>query len=122
MVNLPDTQKELFGSDQHQSGSTDSPRVLNKHRHGVPKGAVYIGRPSPWGNPFAIGKDGTRAEVIDKYRRWLKGQPKLIDAARRELAGKYLVCFCWPAPCHGDVLLGLANSIGDPNPIEVKAG
>jgi len=73
------------------------------------------------GYPFAIGKDGSRAEVIDKYRRWLQGQPKLIEAARMELAGKDLVCFCWPAPCHGDVLLGLANSIEYPNPIEVIA-
>ena len=31
----------------------------------------YIGRPSPLGNPFAIGRDGTRDEVIAKYREWL---------------------------------------------------
>lgn len=29
---------------------------------------VYIGRPSKWGNPFIIGRDGTREEVIDNYK------------------------------------------------------
>lgn len=32
--------------------------VLNKHKHGIPKGAIYIGRGSKWGNPFVMGKDG----------------------------------------------------------------
>jgi Domain of unknown function (DUF4326) len=32
---------------------------------------VYIGRPSILGNPFKIGKDGTREEVGQKYRVWL---------------------------------------------------
>jgi len=27
---------------------------------------VYIGRPSKWGNPFVIGRDGSRADVIAK--------------------------------------------------------
>jgi hypothetical protein len=40
-------------------------RVLNK-RTDTHDGAVYIGRGSKWGNPFVIGRDGTRAEVIAK--------------------------------------------------------
>ena len=32
---------------------------------------IYIGRPSRWGNPFVIGKDGTREEVVEKYRNWI---------------------------------------------------
>jgi len=32
---------------------------------------VYIGRPSKWGNPFVIGRDGSRADVIAKYRTWI---------------------------------------------------
>lgn len=32
---------------------------------------VHIGRPSKWGNPFSIGKDGNRYQVIDKYREWI---------------------------------------------------
>jgi len=39
---------------------------------------IFIGRGSPWGNPFHIGRDGTRAEVIEKYRQWLLGQPELL--------------------------------------------
>ncbi|PIW12451.1 MAG: hypothetical protein COW35_01440, partial [Candidatus Infernicultor aquiphilus] len=40
---------------------------------------VYIGRPSKWGNPFTIGKDGTRSEVIEKYRIWLMKNQNLLD-------------------------------------------
>ena len=71
---------------------------------------VYIGRPSKWGNPFHIGRDGTRAEVIDKYREWLDGQPKLKAAVRRELKGKALGCWCKPRACHGDVLAEIADA------------
>jgi hypothetical protein len=39
---------------------------------------VYIGRGSKWGNPFVIGKDGDRDEVIAKYREWIKTQPQLL--------------------------------------------
>jgi hypothetical protein len=69
---------------------------------------IYIGRPSKWGNPFVIGRDGTRADVIAKYRRWLLTQPTLL-AALPELAGKTLGCWCAPQACHGDVLVELAN-------------
>ena len=86
------------------------PNVLNKHRDGVPKGAVYIGRPSKWGNPFVIGQDGDRDEVIAKYRHWLMSQHELVAAARRELVGRDLVCFCAPKSCHGDVLIEVANA------------
>jgi hypothetical protein len=89
------------------------PQVLNKHRHGIPVGAVYIGRPSKWGNPFGIGKDGTRAEVVRKYEAWLRNQPDLVEAAKRELRGKDVVCFCSPAACHGDVLVRVANAEQD---------
>lgn len=33
---------------------------------------IYIGRPGKWGNPFTIGKDGTREEVIVKYEEWIR--------------------------------------------------
>lgn len=70
---------------------------------------VYIGRPSKWGNPFAIGKDGSRAEVIEKYRRWASAKG-LDKAAKAELQGKVLGCWCSPQPCHGDVLAEWANA------------
>jgi hypothetical protein len=70
---------------------------------------IYIGRPSIWGNPFVIGKDGSRKEVVEKYRDWIMDQPHLL-ANIDTLKGKRLGCFCKPAACHGDVLAELANS------------
>jgi len=72
---------------------------------------VYIGRPSIWGNPFVIGPDGTREDVIAKYEQWLLTQPHLM-ARIRELRGKVLGCWCKPFhACHGDVLARLANAL-----------
>jgi Domain of unknown function (DUF4326) len=70
---------------------------------------VYIGRPSKWGNPFKIGKDGSREEVIQKYRRWILANPVLVAQVPTELRGKKLGCWCKPNPCHGDVLAELAD-------------
>ena len=84
-------------------------RVLNKkHLRGPVADSVYIGRPSPWGNPFVVGKDGSRVEVIAKYEAWLMQQPNLIARLDR-LKGKHLICWCAPERCHGDVLRRLAN-------------
>ena len=76
---------------------------------GLPVGAIYIGRGSQWGNPFRIGQDADRATVIAKYERWLADQHHLLRALD-ELRGHDLVCFCAPHPCHGDLLLRLANA------------
>ena len=85
------------------------PRVLNKYKDVIPADAVYVGRPSKWGNPFAIGDDGTRKEVVRRYREYVLSQPALMSSIREELRGKNLVCFCKPRACHGDVLLEIAN-------------
>ncbi len=71
---------------------------------------VYIGRGGPFGNPFRIGPDGSREEVIKKFEIWLRSQPDLIEQVKRELRGKRLGCFCAPLPCHGDVLARIANA------------
>jgi len=68
---------------------------------------VYIGRGSKWGNPYYIGRDGTREQVIKKYRKYLLASPLMDDL--HELKGKVLGCFCAPKPCHGDILAELAN-------------
>lgn len=84
--------------------------VLNARivgRHSGP-GRRYIGRPDIFSNPFVIGRDGTRAEVIAKYERWALKQPHII-AALPELVDKDLVCWCAPLPCHGDVLLDMVR-------------
>lgn len=70
---------------------------------------IYIGRPSKWGNPFKIGQDGTREDVIKKYHEWLKNQDDLMGSLN-ELQGKILGCWCAPEKCHGDILSELANN------------
>lgn len=80
-------------------------RKVGKHSDGS---RLYIGRPSKWGNPFVIGRDGSRADVIAKYRAWVLNQRELTGALD-ELRGRDLVCWCAPLACHGDVLVDLAN-------------
>lgn len=89
-------------------------KIVNK-RHGTPPGSVYVGRPSLLGNPFRIGVDGNRSEVIEKYRSWLELQ---LDDPESEvsiqfnclvtsvLKGKDLILVCWCAPlqCHAEVI------------------
>lgn len=67
---------------------------------------VYIGRPSIWGNPFKIGVDGNRKEVIAKYKDYVYHNPYLISSLH-ELKGKILGCYCKPLACHGDILVEL---------------
>jgi len=64
---------------------------------------VYIGRGTKWGNPFIIGKDGTRKRVIELYEAWILTRPDLLEDLV-ELEGKVLGCHCKPLACHGDVL------------------
>ncbi len=102
------------------------PRVLNKKTDKIPPDAVYVGRPSKWGNPFRIGEhhpaDGhkiTRQESIEFYRNALptmlavKDEEGNIILDLSELKGKDLVCWCAPLPCHADILLEFANKEQD---------
>ena len=100
------------------------PKVLNK-RHNRSYSGVYIGRPSIFGNPFIIGADGNREEVIEKYRQWVKREMSFAEETevikrtgyevptrlqiKEELKGRNLICWCAPLPCHGDILLQIAN-------------
>ena len=86
--------------------------VVNTHRS--KRFDVYVGRPSKWGNPFHIGPDGTREDVVRLYREWLQRQPHLVRALP-ELRGKVLGCFCAPHACHADVLAELANRRAEGN-------
>lgn len=76
----------------------------------LPPSTVYIGRGSKWGNPFRIGWDGTREEVIARYAEWIKTKPDLLTALP-ELRGRDLACYCAPKACHGDVLLQLVADL-----------
>lgn len=94
-------------------------RVLNRRTDKIPEDAVYVGRPTKWGNPYKIGdkikgapdKPLTRIDSIVMHHDWLLMEPdgkKLLkDIA--ELKGKDLVCWCAPLPCHADLLMELAN-------------
>lgn len=86
--------------------------IVNKHHN---KSGEYIGRGSPLGNPFVIGQHGTREQVIAKYRQWLQEQidkknPVVLDELNRlgnkaiDDKGLALQCFCYPKPCHGEVI------------------
>lgn len=95
------------------------PRVLNKHAATAEElaGAVYVGRPTKWGNPFshlpssqAKFRVSTREEAVAAYKNWIVTRPDLIEEATRELRGKNLVCWCAPKCCHGDILLEIANT------------
>lgn len=68
---------------------------------------VYIGRPSIWGNPYIIGPDGTRRQVIQKYRAWVSSmlQHSEFQTKVETLRGRVLGCYCHPRPCHGDVIV-----------------
>ena len=84
-----------------------NPFVVNR-RSGLPWD-VYVGRPSKWGNPFKVGRDGTRAECLAKYETWLLETGRYVDAAN-ELRGKVLACWCAPLSCHADILARYANA------------
>ena len=109
-------------------------RIQRKRTKGwrMPQGAVYVGRPTEWGNPFAVGDEyeygngaggrfigfvKDRAEAVDLFARAIARDIDVdVDAyphddlIRAELAGKDLACWCKLSdPCHADVLLELAN-------------
>lgn len=91
---------------------------------------IYIGREnvraglpaSKWGNPWVIGMDGTREEVIAKYEEYLPTQKHLMESLH-ELDGKILGCWCdYPnEDCHGRVLLeARKKQIQAMKPVKVK--
>ena len=82
--------------------------VRNRARHG---NVVRIDRATRWGNPFRIGPDGTRAEVIARYRTLLWAQIRSGAITLEDLAalhGCTFLCWCAPLPCHGEVLAAAA--------------
>jgi hypothetical protein len=88
---------------------------------------VYIGRAgvvfidsirfpktaSPFANPFKVGKDGSRSQVLEKYKKYIKSKLRTNVELRKKLMkmkGKNLGCWCKPEPCHGDVLVKILNT------------
>ncbi len=77
---------------------------INKERY-PPKDSI-------WCNPFKIGKDGNRDEVIQKYETYIRKKIENDHSLQEELKklkGKCLGCWCAPEPCHGNVLLKIVN-------------
>ena len=98
-------------------------RVVNRR---VEKETIYIGRGSPLGNPYIIGKDGDRETVIAKYKDYLVQQISVdnqeIITALRDIKRDHnarLGCYCKPLSCHGDVILDLLDTID--NPVETNS-
>lgn len=108
----------------------DAPkRIQRKRTKGwrMPDGAVYVGRPTRWGNPWRIGvhlcaghgRDyvqipvTTRSEAVKFFADTLSIMPRNYpsnEEVRAELRGRDLVCWCaLDQPCHADVLLEMAN-------------
>ena len=101
-----------------------------------PEGARYVGRGTRYGNPnqiapvhngylvthdngSSVGTFASKREAhrfaVEAYRAHLNANPKLADRARRELAGRDLLCWCpEDMPCHADVLLALAAEAPTP--------
>lgn len=97
-------------------------RVIHHNERVYTPWEVYVGRPSPLGNPFSHIKTTvptfrvlTREEAIINYREWLaervaKGDFKVMQALSELVLvhAKYrqldLVCWCHPRPCHANVI------------------
>ena len=115
-------------------------RIQRKRIRGwrMPPGAVDVTRPGRWGNPYRVhtvstrvhhvmrdqsvvatftSKDQARAEAVQRLRMLLAEHraPWGPQDIRDALAGRDLMCWCpIGAPCHGDLLLGIANSEATP--------
>lgn len=106
-------------------------RIQRKRTRGwrMPEGAVYVGRPSNWGNPFdwragsndAGSPDWRRSVAVELFKEWLnspwhhpeKPFPPSIVQIKAALAGHDLCCWCpLDQPCHADVLLEVAGQAG----------
>lgn len=95
---------------------TEPKRIQRKRTKGwrMPANTVSVTRPGRWGNPFKFDENSDAAWCVCRFRDWLlfseQGQ-FVAKAARRELRGKNLACWCAEdQPCHADVLLQIANT------------
>ena len=106
-----------------------SPQRIQRQRTAgwrMPENAVYVGRPSRWGNPFKVGEakwmlrhsDQARVQFYPKtaqdaadFFAHISDNDESAASIREDLAGKDLACWCpLDEPCHADVLLKIANS------------
>lgn len=73
--------------------------------------AVYVGRPTKWGNPFKVSEYGLE-ECLEKYRKWLDEKLMNDPDFLKPLIGKDLVCFCsLNQNCHANILIEYVQKI-----------
>ncbi len=108
--------------------ATAPKRIQRKRTKGwrMPENTVSVTRPGRWGNPFypgsglAMGGFNDKMEMVNPpptpancvawFRKHMEIAPDRIEAARNQLRGKNLACWCaLDQPCHADVLLEIAN-------------
>jgi hypothetical protein len=130
-VPVLDGWDELIEEECRMGEGPVSPRRITRRRVGgwrMPEGAVYVGWPGRWGNPFPVCEHRTRQQAVDQFARLLRGVVRGVDLCeharstvypelwevREFLAGRDLACWCPQGlACHGDVLLRVANNLGD---------
>lgn len=95
--------------------ATEVTQVVNKDQ-GESYDA-YIGRGTPWGNPYPVGhQEGqhSREESIELFKKYFD-EKLLSDPAFRNgllgLKGLRLGCHCKPLACHGDIIANYLNSL-----------
>lgn len=80
----------------------------------MPEGAVYVGRPTKWGNMFPLS-GYSRDEAVRRFRIVAESTARLDPNWLAPLRGRDLACFCpLDHPCHADALLELANAGAEP--------
>ena len=84
-------------------------KLFNVNDPNKPNDCIYIGRGTIYGNPFKIGIDGTRNEVIQKYIEYVENTPDLKFKILKNLKGKNIMCHCTPKKCHGDYIISLLS-------------
>ena len=108
-----------------------TPRRIQRRRTKgwrMPLGAVFVGRPSRWGNPWRAGDPGPRVAgsaagdrpyyldamlAVGAFERLtVPEQLAVVPDWLDPLRGRDLVCWCrLDQPCHADVLLKLASGV-----------
>ena len=87
-------------------------RIWNKNRDVPPPDAVYVGRPSAWGNPFRMQSERERHRACDQFDEYAIKRAAQEPLWLTPLIGKDLVCWCAPKRCHAETLRRLAAEIG----------
>jgi Domain of unknown function (DUF4326) len=100
----------MTGKTSSSSLRQNSMHIANKRNHTPTPSDVYVGRPSPLGNPFTIGQHGDRDRVIELYGRWLHNRireqnPDVMEALEALTDDTTLVCWCAPKRCHAEMII-----------------